>query len=459
VAELARTAADDGARVEYSTYRAARGSAIPDSAPDEGTPTLAVFDDLEAAEGLAIEGFEASTRLSDGQAMLVVAAFDDSAASPDLIALAHRGGDETIVRPPPLDGDQSRAVAGLYLGGAAGEVPASVLEGTGGIPQRIHERVSQWANTEARRRLGQAAARAASGRSELRTVEAELAGSVVDLQLVRERARLYEAGPGRGAPEAVRPPFMGLASFDIDDADLFFGRERLVAELIARLAGASLLGVVGPSGSGKSSAVRAGLIPAVRSGVLPGSDRWMVALLRPGEHPLRELDRTVWAALPETLRTKLSGADLPLRAVREVMEDPECLLVVVDQFEETFTACGDDAERSAFIAALTEAASDSRGRVIVVLAVRADFYGRCAEDPALAALLGANHVLIGPMRADEYRRAIEQPAQRVGVRIEPALTEALVGEVLDAPGGLPLLSTALLELWNLRDGRALRLDA
>ena len=458
IAELAQAVADDGGAISYASLRALPAPSSP-AASDGESPTLTIFDDLEGTESMAAAQMAELSRDRDGSRTLVVAALDDAASSPDLISLAHRGGEANIIRPPPLDPEQTRAVAELYLGRAAGPVPASVLDETGGIPQRIHERVSEWANTEARRRLGQAAARAATGRSELRTVEAELAGSVVDLQLVRERARLYEAGPGRGAPAAVRPPFMGLASFDIDDADLFFGRERLVAELIARLAGASLLGVVGPSGSGKSSAVRAGLIPAVRSGVLPGSDRWMVALLRPGEHPLRELDRAVWAALPEALRTRLDGADLPLRAVRDVMDDPECLLVVVDQFEETFTTCADDAERSAFIAALTEAASDSRGRVIVVIAVRADFYGRCAEDPALAALLGANHVLIGPMSADEYRRAIEQPAQRVGVRIEPALTEALVDEVLDAPGGLPLLSTALLELWNLRDGRALRLDA
>jgi WD40 repeat protein len=297
------------------------------------------------------------------------------------------------------------------------------------------------------------------GRSDLRSVEADLASSVVDLQLVRERARLYGAGPGRAAAEPEEAPYKGLAAFDVLDADRFFGRERLVAELIARLAGASLLGVVGPSGSGKSSAVRAGLVPALRAGVLPGSEGWLTAVMRPGEHPLRELDRCLWAALPKDLLDRLAGQDKPLRAVRDVLGRDERLVLVVDQFEETFTACTDEAERAAFIAALTEAGRDKRGGVIVVLAVRADFYGRCAADPDLAELLGANHVLVGPMTADEYRRAIEQPALRVGVRFEPALVDELVGEVLGEPGALPLLSTALLELWDRRDGRTIRMDA
>src|SRR4029077_11014024 len=115
----------------------------------------------------------------------------------------------------------------------------------------------------------------------------------------RERARLYGAGPGRGAPEPTRPPYMGLASFEVEDAEWFFGRERLVADLIARLAGAPLLAVVGSSGSGKSSAVRAGLIPALSAGVLPGSEGWSTLVMRPGEHPLRELDRTLWSTLPK----------------------------------------------------------------------------------------------------------------------------------------------------------------
>ena len=118
-------------------------------------------------------------------------------------------------------------------------------------------------------------------------------------------------------------PYKGLATFDAEDAEYFFGRERLVAELVARLVGAPLLAVVGPSGSGKSSVVRAGLLPALAGGVLPGSDRWTQALIRPGEQPLRELRR----------------------ATRRLAREWRGVLVV-DQFEELFTACQDEQERS-----------------------------------------------------------------------------------------------------------------
>ena len=223
---------------------------------------------------------------------------------------------------------------------------------------------------------------------------------------------------------------MGLASFDVADADAFFGREQIVAELAARLPGATLLGVVGPSGSGKSSIVRAGLSAALTSGALPGSEEWTLAVIRPGEHPLDELARA---------RRGRSSTKL---------------LLVVDQLEEAFTLCRDEAERMVFLDALTRPAPYET----VVIAVRADFYGRFAAVPALATQLAENHVLVGPMRTDDLRRAIELPARRAGLHIEPALVDALVADVVDEPGGLPLLSTALVELWQHREGRTLRLE-
>ena len=133
---------------------------------------------------------------------------------------------------------------------------------------------------------------------------------------------------GEDDETTVRCPFKGLAAFDVADAPYFFGRERLVAELVARLVGASLLGVVGPSGSGKSSVVRAGLLPALADGVLPSSAQWERLVMRPGEHPLREL------------ATVTTGRDGDRR-----------VLLVVDQFEEIFTVCRDEDERRAFVAA------------------------------------------------------------------------------------------------------------
>ena len=243
-------------------------------------------------------------------------------------------------------------------------------------------------------------------------------------------------------------PFKGLASFEPVDADYFFGRERLVAELVARLVGAGFLGIVGPSGSGKSSVLRAGLLPALAGGVLPGSEGWRRLLLRPGERPLDELRRVL-----------VSGAKDPLAEALDALPAGARLLLAVDQLEELFTACRSEAERAAFADTLARAAADPEGRAVVVVALRADFYGRFAAYPGLAELLGANQVLVGPMQASELRRAVELPAGRVGLRVEPELADALVDDVEGEPGALPLLSTALLELWQKRQDNTLTLAA
>ena len=233
---------------------------------------------------------------------------------------------------------------------AARNVPEEWLVGAGdGVPRRLLERVNAWVRREAARRVDTAAGRAAAGRVELRAVEADLAGGVLELQEAREAA-----GWGGEHDVVVQCPFKGLAPFDIGDAPYFFGRERLVAELVARLVGASLLGVVGPSGSGKSSVVRAGLLPALAGGVLPGSADWAQVVIRPGEHPLRELAQAT---------ARVDGGRVVL---------------VVDQFEETFTVCRDGRERDAFVAALAA----ERASRIAVLALRADHYGRCAAYPS-----------------------------------------------------------------------------
>jgi WD40 repeat protein len=301
---------------------------------------------------------------------------------------------------------------------------------------------------ETGRLLGDAASRAAAGRNDLIEVQAELAGKVIDLQLAREQVRAL-AGPIT-TPGADGPvcPFKGLASFEPVDAEFFFGRERLVAELVARLVGGEFVGIVGPSGSGKSSLLRAGLLPALAAGVLPGSEGWRRVLVRPGERPMAELRRALG-----------SEADDPLADAVAALPRSSRLLLAVDQLEELFTADQTDAERAAFAAALARAAADTDGRAVVVVSLRADFYGRVAAYPDLADLLGRNHVLIGPMQPSSLRRAVELPAGRAGLRVEPELVDALVDDVQGEPGGLPLLSTTLLELWQKRDGSALTLAA
>jgi DNA-binding SARP family transcriptional activator/WD40 repeat protein len=224
-----------------------------------------------------------------------------------------------------------------------------------------------------------------------------------------ERAHAAPAAHGMGIC-----PFKGLAAYDADDAEFFFGRERAVAELVAKLAAAPFVAIVGASGSGKSSLLRAGLLPALRDGALPGSEGWPQQLLRPGE---------------------------PI--------EPAARVVAVDQFEELF-----EDEAAGFLDALVAATAYAR----VVVCLRADFYGRCAEHRGLAKLASQSQMLVGPMEPDELRRAIEAPAARSGLEVEPPLVDALVAEVEGQPGALPLLSTTLLELWRLRGGSVLRYE-
>jgi class 3 adenylate cyclase/WD40 repeat protein len=455
-AEVAAVVAVDGGVTRYASF--ANGcDDVARLLADSGTPGLVVLDRMDAADSGDLTAlFQAATAVRD-TSTLVALLLDDDRATPELLSGALRlvGGDYGVVRPRRLDMDQMLRLAALYAGAAAGSVPTQLLTDTGGVPRKVHEEVSRWAYTQATRRLGTLADQAATGRSDLRSVEADLAGTVVDLQQVREQTRLFGLVGGEGI-ESGQPPYRGLTSFEASDAEFFFGRERLLAEIVSRLAGTPLLGIVGPSGSGKSSVVRAGLIPGLAAGVLPGSERWTVALLRPGEHPVRELDRALWAALPKPTLEQVAKDAVPLVGLNAVLGDGERLVVIADAFEETFTVCTDEQERAAFLGALIDAATDPRGKVVVVLAIRADYYGRCADNARLADLLAANHVLVGPMSADEYRRAIVQPALRVGTTVEPELVDNLVAEVLGEPGALPLLSTTLLELWDHRDGRTMR---
>jgi WD40 repeat protein/DNA-binding SARP family transcriptional activator len=385
-------------------------------------PTLLVIHAANRAGAAELAELEALSQASKDLPVLVIACCEDAEA----LARLHSDG---VLALEALDVAAVEAIARQYARGvAADDVPTDwLLEASGGVPRAVHELASQWARHEATRYVGAVAGRAVAGREQLRAIQVELTGGVEDLQEVRDRItpRRWDA--------PVVCPFKGLASFDVVDAQYFFGRERVVAELVARLVGSQLLGIVGPSGSGKSSVMRAGLLPALASGVLPGSHEWAQVLLRPGQHPLRELGE----------------------GLARVCDEPR-IVIAVDQFEETFTTCEDEAERAEFIAELGAAVADRRQRYVVVMALRADFYGRCAAYQVLADQLAANNVLVGPMQRDELRRAIELPARRAGLRVDSELADALVADVKDEPGALPLLSTALLELWQRRDGRRLR---
>ena len=167
--------------------------------------------------------------------------------------------------------------------------PDTLMAESEGVPLRIHRAASGWAQALAAESLEATVGRAANGRGGLRAAETEVAGSVAQLQLARERTSLYLVAEPTDPSESEVCPFRGLASFDAAHAEYFFGRERLVADLVARLVGSTLIAVIGPSGSGKSSLIRAGLLSSLAEGVLPGSERWRQGLMRPGERPLAEL--------------------------------------------------------------------------------------------------------------------------------------------------------------------------
>ncbi|CCH31028.1 hypothetical protein ABZ816_02020 [Actinosynnema sp. NPDC047251] len=238
-------------------------------------------------------------------------------------------------------------------------------------------------------------------------------------------------------------PYVGLGTFQPEDADRFFGRDRLLGELRDRLERRSAVAVFGASGAGKSSLLRAGLVA--------GEDG-PVVLFTPGARPWEECAvrlARLGLGSPGSLLAELADPRGLLRLVRR-LDRP---LVVVDQFEEVFTLCANRRERSGFITGLVTAAEHAR----VVLGVRADFYSHCTASPELADVLRDGTLVVGPMTTDELREAITRPAAQAGCAVEGALVSRLVGDAGGQAGALPLVSHALRETWRRRRGNTLAL--
>ncbi|WP_406464166.1 hypothetical protein OH768_50720 [Streptomyces sp. NBC_01622] len=248
------------------------------------------------------------------------------------------------------------------------------------------------------------------------------------------RAAEEEAGRPE-EDEGATPPYRGLARFGPGDSGRFFGRDQLVADLAELALDNRFVAVVGTSGSGKSSLLRAGLVPALRGEAWPGARPVAVRILTPGEHPARTHARAL--------------------APAETTGDGDTW-VIVDQFEEVFTLCQDPAERTRFLDRLLTA-SRPGGRLRVVIAVRADLYGRLGEHRGLADALRGASLLVAPMSTGELREVVVKPATAQGLTVERALTDRIIADVTDRPGGLPLMSHALLETWRRRRGRTLTL--
>ena len=261
-------------------------------------------------------------------------------------------------------------------------------------------------------------------------------------ELIKHFLNLAESARQEDAPAPGIAPYKGLLFFDESDSELFFGREALTAHLVGHAmdlamdASTRFLAVVGASGSGKSSLVRAGLAVALkRAG-------WDIRVFTPTTNPLKML-----AANINTPRGKSS----------------ERVLILVDQFEELFTLCRDELERITFIEKLLSSAQDETKKTTVVIALRADFYSHCAQYPLLRQVVAAEQEYIGQMTTEELRRAIEEPAKRGDWEFEPGLVDVLLqdigaqGSQEPEPGALPLLSHALLATWARRQGRLVTL--
>ncbi len=263
-------------------------------------------------------------------------------------------------------------------------------------------------------------------------------------------------------------PYKGLRAFKSADYEDYFGQEQLTKKLLKRLGESDrnfrFLAVVGPSGSGKSSLIKAGLIPALWRGDLPGSERWFVVEMLPGSYPLDELEvaLTRVAANPTgSLKDHLErDARGLIRAAQLILPDDGCdVVVVIDQFEEIFTLVENEADRIHFLGLIYAAVTDPRSRVRVIITLRADFYDRPLHYPEFGELVRSRMETILPLSAEGLERAIRRPAERVGVSFEEGLVASIIQEIHYQPGALPLLQYALTELFEQREGRVLTHEA
>ncbi|MGW1278895.1 nSTAND1 domain-containing NTPase [Streptomyces tsukubensis] len=258
---------------------------------------------------------------------------------------------------------------------------------------------------------------------------------------------------------AAEAPYRGLARYEPGDRNLFFGREQVLSRLTGLLAAHRVVLLAGASGSGKSSLLRAGLIPVLRDPENPPIPCAAIRIITPGPQPIATHTHALTPA-PRSgeagTATCSTGTGLPRRGTAAA-GDPDTI-VVVDQFEEIFTLCQDTDERTRFINLLLAARTPDSG-LRVVIGVRADFYAQCTEHPGLVEVLREAHLALGPMTPAELRQAVIGPARAAGLISERELTARIVQDTTAEPGGLPLMSHALLEIWRRRRGRTLTLAA
>jgi len=305
---------------------------------------------------------------------------------------------------------------------------------------------------------------------------------------LRDGVRHYQQTDG---PVVDECPYPGLAAFTSEQARWFFGRARLIAELTSRIDSSLMEGplvMVAPSGAGKSSLLQAGLLPALARGALPaaGSPEWPRLVFTPTAHPIAEMAThiaSLTGAEPASATAELTADPArglailrtALRSGDSSSRDSARAVVVVDQLEELFTLCTDEAERRGFIDLLARLAESPPGGIpvgLVICGLRADFYAPCTDHPQLRAALQNGQILLGPMSESELRETILYPAESVGLNVEPGLVELLLRDIGVADAGasdgntagyeagrLPLLAHALRATWQQRHGSTLTVAA
>jgi WD40 repeat protein/DNA-binding CsgD family transcriptional regulator len=274
----------------------------------------------------------------------------------------------------------------------------------------------------------------------------------------------------RGVDQEDAPPgdnpYKGLDAFQQQDAHVFFGRETFVELLLARLSqnGSTprFLAVVGPSGSGKSSVIRAGLIPALEHDRLPGARTWTISTMFPRVNPFFELETALRGIAtkqqPDLLELLQRDSNGLARVARLILPDNRPLLLVIDQFEEIFTLVENSSLARRFMDLIYAAVTDPRSTVRVIITLRADFLDRPLMYPDFSWLVQAHTAMVVPLSPDELERAITLPSQQAHVSIEPGLVARLVAEAHEQPGALPLLEFALTELYDSRIGSTITMN-
>jgi class 3 adenylate cyclase/WD40 repeat protein len=403
-------------------------------------PVVVVLDRLEEADQDSLTVLRRLAESPREGRLLLLAGYEPAqVGTPRVLAAVGELPELVDLRLTGLGEDEVRELVSAVTSEPVSEASLNaVLRESEGSPFFVLQMARALRERSLTHHVHQAVDRAESLRSDLRLQREEIELGLRQLEQLRAEDVALTAQPVEpdGTPPApVECPYKGLVAFQPSDADDFFGRDLLVAELVARLVSSRFLAVVGPSGSGKSSAVRAGLLPALAKGAVPPSDRWVPVVCTPGADDVRKV---------------LEEARLQARG--------QGVVLVVDQFEELWTAVEPEA-RGDVLDLLVSSASDPEQQVVVVVAMRADYYGSIAEHPGLAELVAESQVVVSPMTPSELRAAIEGPARRACLVLEQGLAQAVIDDVRDEPGGLPLVSTALLETWQRRRGRSLTLSA